>query len=83
MGNVMAERNALQATKKSLLFINRMEQQRGTDVILTCHLMKQLNDVIVMPKILTMVQTDNAPPTLRSPTATLLRLALPLTLQTS
>ena len=82
MGNVMAERNALQATKKSLLFINRMKQQRGTYVILTCHLMKQLN-VTVMPKILTMVQTDNAPPTLRSPTATLLRLALPLTLQTS
>ena len=81
MGNVMAERNTLQATR-SLLFINRMEQ-RGTDVILTYHLMKQLNDVTVMPKILTMVQTDNAPPTLRSPTATLLRLALPLTLQTS
>ena len=53
MGNVMAERNTLQATR-SLLFINRMEQ-RGTDVILTYHLTKQLNDVTVMPKILTMV----------------------------
>ena len=81
MGNVIAERNTLQATR-SLLFINRMEQ-RGTDVILTYHLMKQLNDATVMPKILTMVPTDNAPPTLSRPTATLLRLALPLTLQTS
>ena len=35
--------------------------------------MKQLNDVTVMPRNLTMVQTDNVPPTSRSPTATPLR----------